>query len=88
MPRRKSTRDTLSDVAPPSSVERRREIERILKLSPGELAPEKCARRQQARDAETLRTLRESYRARGIDTYDNLHRTQQRREKKPEAEVK
>jgi len=88
MPRRKSTRDTLSDVAPPSSVERRREIERILKLSPGELAPEKCARRQQALDAQQLRTLRESYHARGIDTYDNPHRTQQRREKKPEAEVK
>ena len=71
MPRRKSTRDSLSDVAPPSSVERRREIERILKLSPGELAPEKCARRQQALDAEQLRTLRESYHAGGIDTLDH-----------------
>ena len=82
MPRRKSTRDILSDVAPPSSVERRREIERILKLSPGELAPEKCARRQQARDAQALQTLRESYRGRGIDTYDNLHRSQQRKGEK------
>jgi hypothetical protein len=71
MPRRKSTTDTLSDVAPPSSAERRREIERILKLSPGELAPEKCARRQQALDAQQLHSLRQSYRVCGIDTFDH-----------------
>jgi hypothetical protein len=65
-------------VGPPAAEERRREVERILKLSPGELALEKCARRQQARDAQTLQTIRESYHAGGIDTHDNLHRTQQR----------
>jgi hypothetical protein len=82
MPRRKSTRDILSDVAAPSSDERRREWERILKLSPGELGSEKQRRRQQARDAQILQALRESYRAGGVTTCDNLHQTQQRREEK------
>jgi hypothetical protein len=68
MPRRKSTRDILSDVAAPSSDERRREIERILKLSPGELDPGKRARRQKLRDAEISRLVDESLRAAGIDT--------------------
>jgi hypothetical protein len=70
MPRRKSTRYILSDVAPPSAEERRREIERILKLSPDELDPEKCARRQKLRDAEILRLLDQSLRAAGFDTLD------------------
>jgi len=68
MPRRKSRRRTLSDAAPPLSDERRREWERILKLSPGELGSEKQRRRQQARDAQILQALRESYRAGGINT--------------------
>jgi len=72
MPRRKQTspREPL-DAVPPQPAERQAEIERILKLSPGELAPEKCARRQQALDAQQLRTLRESYRVCGVDTLDN-----------------
>ena len=71
MPRRKSTRDILSDVAPPPADERRRAWERLLKLSPGELGSEKQRRLQQARDAQILQALRESYHAGGIDTCEN-----------------
>jgi hypothetical protein len=70
MPRRKSTRYILSDAEPPSAEERRRELERILKLAPGELAPERVARRQKLRDAEILRLLDQSLRAAGFDTLD------------------
>jgi hypothetical protein len=70
MPRRRSTRYILSDAEPPGAEERRRELERILKLSPDELAPEKCAWRQRLRDAEICRLVGQSLRAAGFDTLD------------------
>jgi hypothetical protein len=70
VPQCKGTVHILSDVGPPAAEERRREVERILKLSPGELALEKCARRQQARDAQILHALNQSLHASGFDSLD------------------
>jgi hypothetical protein len=71
MPRRRSTRHILSDAEPPGAEERRRELERILKLAPGELAPDRVARRQRLRDREILQVLEQSLRAAGFDTLDH-----------------
>jgi len=54
----------------PSAAERQAEIERILDLLPGELAPERVARRARLREAQVEAAVRESYRACGIDTLD------------------
>lgn len=82
MPEGESTRDTLSDVALPSSAERQREIERILKLVPGTLDPEKVALRARAREAHELLWLRMVYRVCEVETFENPHPTQQRRGEK------
>jgi hypothetical protein len=70
MPRRRSTRHIVSDAEPPGAEERRREIERILKLSPRDLTPEKCAQRQRVHDRHILQMLEQSLRAAGFDTLD------------------
>jgi len=83
MPRRKHTTDVaLLEDAPPSPAERQAEMERILKLLPGTLDPEKVALRARARDAHEFLWIHWMYRVCEVETYDGRHPTQQRKGEK------